>query len=119
MISFPSKLTKNIEIFLENKLLKLKRSEKALKSDDPFSDDQRAGNNSMEEDLDEQIGHFDTEIKVSFIKKQIVQIRKALTRLKIGKYGVCEKCGNMIDTDRLSVNPEITICLRCEREREV
>jgi len=118
MISFPSRLTKNIEVFLEKKLLKLKRSEKSLKANDPFSDEQRTGNNSMEEDLDEQIGHFDTEIKVSFVKKQIVQIRKALTRLKIGKYGVCEKCGKMIDTDRLSVGPEVTICLNCERERE-
>jgi len=99
-------------------LLKLKRSEKSLKAGDPFADEQRTGNNSAEEDLDEQIGHFDTEIKVSFIKKQIVQIRKALTRLKIGKYGICEKCGNMIDTDRLAVGPETTICLRCEKERE-
>lgn len=118
MISFPSKLTKNIEVFLEKKLLTLKRNEKSLKASDPFSDDQRTGNNSVEEDLDEQIGHFDTEIKVSFIKKQIVQIRKALTRLKIGKYGVCEKCGNMIDTDRLAIGPETTICMRCEKERE-
>lgn len=118
MISFPSKLTENIKVFLVKKLLKLKRSEKSLKANDPFSDEQRTGNNSMEEDLDEQIGHFDTEIKVGFVKKQIVQIRKALTRLKIGKYGVCEKCGKMIDTDRLAVDPEVTICLYCERERE-
>jgi RNA polymerase-binding transcription factor DksA len=118
MISFPSRLTKNIEAFLEKKLLKLKRSERALKANDPFSDEQRTGNNSMEEDLDEQIGHFDTEIKVNFVKKQIVQIRKALTRLKIGKYGVCEKCGKMIDTDRLAIGPETTICVNCERERE-
>ncbi len=118
MISFPSKLTKNIENFLEKKLLKLKRSEKSLRANDPFSDDQRSGNNSMEEDLDEQIGHFETEIKVNFIKRQIVQIRKALTRLKIGKYGICEKCGKMIDTDRLAVRPETTICLLCEKERE-
>ncbi|HWS49136.1 MAG TPA: TraR/DksA C4-type zinc finger protein [Candidatus Methanoperedens sp.] len=118
MISFPSKLTKNIEVFLENRLLKLKRSEKQLKANDPFSDEQRSGNNSIEEDLDEQIGHFEAEIKVSFVKKQIVQIRKALTRLKIGKYGICEKCGKMIDTDRLSIKPETTICMRCVQERE-
>lgn len=118
MISFPSRLTKGIEVFLEKKLLQLKRNEKSLKANDPFADEQRAGNNSMEEDLDEQIGHFDAEIKVTFIKKQIVQIRKALTRLKIGKYGICEKCGKMIDTDRLAVGPETTICMQCQQERE-
>ena len=98
--------------------MELKKKEKSLKKNDPFSDAERTGNNSLEEDVDEQIGHFETEVKVDFVKKQIVQIRKALTRLKIGKYGICEKCGNMIDTDRLAVRPEVTICLKCEKENE-
>lgn len=118
MINFPSSLTKNIKIFLEGKLLELKRSEKKLKANDPFSDEQRTGSNSLEEDVDEQIGHFEAEVKVNFIKKQIVQIRKALTRLKIGKYGICEKCGKMIDTDRLAIHPETTLCVSCEKESE-
>jgi len=89
-----------------------------MKASDPFADAQRASQNSLEEDVDEQIGHFETEIKVSFIKKQIIQLRKALSRLKIGKYGICEKCGKMIDTDRLAVGPEVTVCVSCEKERE-
>lgn len=118
MISFPNNLTKRIEKFLEGKLVELKKSEKSLKSNDPFADQTRTGNNSLEEDVDEQIGHFETEIKAKFISKQIVQIRKALTRLKIGKYGICEKCGKMIDTDRLAVDPETTICMKCAKERD-
>ncbi|MBU1117379.1 TraR/DksA C4-type zinc finger protein [Patescibacteria group bacterium] len=118
MISFPSRLTKSIKDFLEKRLLELKHSEKKLKASDPFSDLDRTGNNSLEEDLDEQIGHFEVEVKASFIKKQIVQIRKALTRLKIGRYGTCEKCGKMINTDRLAVRPEATICVNCEKDRE-
>lgn len=118
MISFPSRLTKSIKDFLEKRLLELKHSEKKLKASDPFSDLDRTGNNSLEEDLDEQIGHFEVEVKASFIKKQIVQIRKALTRLKIGRYGICEKCGKMINTDRLAVRPEATICVNCEKDRE-
>lgn len=118
MINFPDKLTKNVQLFLEKRLLELKKSEKSLKADDPFSDQQRGSNNSLEEDVDEQVGHFETEVKINFVQKQIVQLRKALTRLKIGKYGICEKCGKMIDTDRLAVKPEITICLSCEKERE-
>lgn len=118
MISFPNNLTKRIEKFLENKLVELKRSEKKIKSSDPFTDQERTGNNSLEEDVDEQIDHFDSEIKAKFIKRQIVQIRTALTRLKIGKYGICEKCGKMIDTDRLAVDPETTICMKCAKERD-
>ena len=53
--------------------------------------------------MDEQIGHFEAEIKVGFVKKQIIEFRKALSKIKIGKYGICDKCGEMIDTDRLAL----------------
>lgn len=103
---------------MEKKLLELKRSEKKIKASDPFFHPERASQNSLEEDVDEQIGHFDAEIKISFLKKQIIELRKALARLKIGKYGICEKCSQMIDTDRLAVKPEATICMKCEKEDE-
>jgi len=118
MISFPSKLTKGIEIFLQKRLMTLKNKEKSLRDNDPFNDQQRAGNNSIEEDVDEQIGRFESEVKINFVKRQIVQVRKALTRLKVGKYGICERCHVMIDTDRLAVKPEATICVKCANERE-
>jgi DnaK suppressor protein len=114
----PAKLVAQIKEFLESKLLKLKRTEKSIKKADPFTDSQRTSENSLEDDLDEQIGHFDTEIKVNFLKKQGIQLRKALTRIKIGKYGICEKCGKMIDTDRLAISPEVTTCVKCEKEKE-
>jgi RNA polymerase-binding transcription factor DksA len=118
MISFPSRLTKGIEAFLNKRLMTLKKNEKFLKENDPFTDQHRTGNNSIEEDVDEQIGRFESEVKISFIKKQLIQVRKALTRLKIGKYGICEKCHNMIDTDRLAVKPDTTICVNCAKEQE-
>lgn len=103
---------------MHHKLIDLKKKEKSLKESDPFFDQQRTGNNSLEEDVDEQIGRFETEVKISFIKKQIVQVRKALTNLKIGKYGICEKCHNMIDTDRLAVKPDTTLCVKCAEDKE-
>ena len=115
MRSFPSKVTKGVEEFLEKKILHLKKSEKELKSNDPFFHPER-DSNGPEEDLDEQIDHFENTVKVNFIHKQIIQIRKALSRLRIGKYGVCERCGKMIDTDRLAVKPESTLCIDCAKE---
>jgi RNA polymerase-binding transcription factor DksA len=38
--------------------------------------------------------------------------------VKLGKYGICEKCGKMIDTDRLAINPEATTCIDCEKDKE-
>ncbi|MEK7527886.1 MAG: TraR/DksA C4-type zinc finger protein [Patescibacteria group bacterium] len=118
MSGIPDKLTKPVKEYLEKRIVELKRSERSLKRGDPFSDSSRATNNSLEEDVDEQIGHFEAEIKVGFVKKQIIEFRKALSKIKIGKYGICDKCGEMIDTDRLAVRLEATICLRCEKEGE-
>lgn len=117
-IKFPQKFLIPIRNFLEREIVRMKRTEKSISKADPFKDEFRGLRNSIEEDLDEQIGHFDSEVKVSFVKKQIVQLRKALTRMKISKYGICEKCGKMIDTDRLAAKPETTMCIDCVKEAE-
>ncbi len=38
--------------------------------------------------------------------------------LRIGRYGICEDCGKMIDTDRLMVYPETTLCAQDAAKRE-
>jgi len=38
--------------------------------------------------------------------------------IKIGKYGICEDCGQMIDTDRLIIYPETTLCAKDAAKRE-
>ena len=117
-ITIPAKLLAPVKSFLEKEMVRWKKTEKTVVKGDPFRDADRVNHNSTEEDVDEQVGHFDTEVKVSFINKQLVQLRKALTRIKIGKYGICEKCGKMIDTDRLAIKPETTICIDCAKEQE-
>ena len=99
--------------------MKLKRTKKEMEKTDPFSNEDRVNENSFEEDLDEQIGHFDSEVKVKFLTRRIIELRKALTRMKLGKYGMCEVCGKMIDTERLSIKPEAVTCVECEKDKEV
>ncbi len=108
----------NIKEALKSELEKLKKQKKTLKIEDPFSDSNRVDENSMEDDLDEQIGHFDAEVKLNFVSKRIIEFKRALSRIKIGKYGVCEDCGKMIDVKRLHAKPEATVCINCEKERE-
>ncbi len=117
-LTFPSRLINPIRKFLEDEIVLLKRRQKNIKAGDPFVNEDRSGENSLEEDVDEQLGHFEAEVKSNFIGKQLVQLRKALTRIKLGKYGMCENCGKMIDTDRLAAKPDTTICIDCEKEQE-
>lgn len=45
-------------------------------------------------------------------------ISRALDRLSMGLYGHCEECAAPISSDRLSVLPEATRCLDCQRDWE-
>ncbi|NCP47083.1 hypothetical protein COT86_04250 [Candidatus Collierbacteria bacterium CG10_big_fil_rev_8_21_14_0_10_43_36] len=54
----------------------------------------------------------------SQVSRSIIAIRKTLTRIKLGKYGICANCGKMIDTDRLAVNPTAEYCVSCETKKE-
>lgn len=118
-VRFPSSLLKPVADFLQDRLKRLETTKKKVEKEDPFRDSDRLVDNaSPDADAAEQFGHA----RVSAIKKEIdrkiIQTRKALTRLKIGKYGICENCGEMIDTDRLLIYPEATLCVKCQKERE-
>lgn len=118
MNNIPNKFVIPIKAYLEKRLIELKIWKKKIKEADPFFDELRTKNNSKDEDLEEQVGHFDSEVKVNFIKIQIVEFRKALARIKIGKYGICERCKKPIDTDRLAIKPETVLCISCEKNAE-
>ncbi|KPU43992.1 general stress protein 16O [Oxobacter pfennigii] len=45
-------------------------------------------------------------------------IDNALEKIKNGTYGVCEKCKNNIDEERLDAIPYTNLCIHCERETE-
>lgn len=46
-------------------------------------------------------------------KKEIQEIRLALSRLSNGTYGVCAGCGKVISAERLSELPATSTCSRC------
>jgi len=45
-------------------------------------------------------------------------IELALTKIREGGYGICEKCGKDISEDRLEAMPYARLCLECKREEE-
>ena len=116
---FPLKILKPVVDFLTQEVLRLERKKKSINEEDPFMDTRRLSDNaSPDTDVVEQIGHAKAKALENQINRKIIQTKKALTRIKIGKYGVCEKCGKMIDTDRLMIMPETTFCVICEKKKE-
>ena len=118
-LRFPSNILSPIAGFLNSRLKTLEKRKKEVEGDDPFKDPSRTLDNaSPDTDASEQFGHARTFAVKSEIQSKIIQTRKALARIKIGKYGICEDCGQMIDTDRLMVYPEATLCKKDAARRE-
>jgi len=116
---FPANLLVPVGKFLQRNLKFLEKRKKEVEGDDPFNDTSRLIDNaSPDTDAAEQFGHARTSAIKAELSRKIIQTRKALTRIKWGKYGLCEDCGGMIDTDRLVVYPEATKCVKCEAKRE-
>ena len=118
-VTYPDDVVKPVKEYLGQKLTDLEKKKVKLTEEDPFENKGRVDDNAaIDTDAAEQFGHM----RVSAIKRTydraIIQVRKALARIKIGKYGVCEKCGKFIDTDRLMILPETTVCVDCEKRRE-
>ena len=118
-VNFPTSLLTPVAKVLGWRLLSLEKKRKEISEQDPFKDTDRLSDNaSPDADAAEQFGHARITALKNELAKKIVQTRQALTRIKFGKYGICDDCGKMIDTDRLVVYPEATKCVSCEKKRE-
>jgi len=50
-------------------------------------------------------------------EQHLAEIDEALEQLDMGIYGLCEKCGNPIEPERLAVLTHTTLCSRCAQRR--
>jgi DnaK suppressor protein len=52
---------------------------------------------------------------VALESRELDQINRALSLIRLGAYGCCEGCGGQIDPVRLEALPNATQCIRCAR----
>jgi RNA polymerase-binding transcription factor DksA len=117
--SYPMEVLRPVRDFLLGEKKRLKKVTKELESEDPYNDPRRVNDNAaVDTDVSEHADHDRLAAVMRETHKSLINIRKSLTRIKLGKYGVCIKCGQMIDTDRLSIKPTAEFCVSCEREAE-
>ena len=119
VIRYPWEVLEPVRRYLGERLATLEKRKRAVSEADPFRDKSRLDDNAaIDADAAEQVGHMQASALRQVLDRSIIQVRKAMSMMKIGKYGVCENCGKMIDTDRLMVMPETTLCVGCEKKRE-
>lgn len=119
LIRIPQTLLGPIREYLLKEQQKLLKRREALKREDPFEDVSRLDDNAdVGTEASEQWGHQRVEALKTEIDKALINVRKSLTKIKIGKYGMCERCGKLIDTDRLAINPTAALCMSCEQKKQ-
>jgi DnaK suppressor protein len=52
------------------------------------------------------------------VSRELMQIERALERLRQGTYGMCEVCQRRIPVARLDALPFSTTCVQCQRQME-
>lgn len=119
MIKFPSSVLGQIKKYLEDRRREIEKRLSELKKEDPFEDKTRLLDRASDDsEAQSKAGHERVAALTRQMSMALVETRKALTKIKVGKYGICESCGKMIDTDRLAAMPTATLCLSCEKKKE-
>ncbi len=115
---FPLSVLQPLISYLKGEQKRLSKTKKDLKKADPFVSGNRDEDNSVDADVAENVEHDRTSAMRMQVSRSLIEIKKTLTRIKLGKYGLCANCGKMIDTDRLAVKPTAEYCMDCERKVE-
>lgn len=103
--------------YLKKEEKKLKKQKSELVKEDPFNDQDRVNDNAaIDAEAAEEFGHDRVSALKLEIDKTLIRIRKTLTRIKLGRFGICESCQKMIDTDRLAIDPTATQCIDCAKK---
>lgn len=118
-VNIPSRILTSIRERLLSEQKNLKERKRRLKKEDPFTDHARTTDNAaIDTDVNEQVGHERVMGIQNEVDKMLIRVRKALSAIKVGKYGICTNCNRMIDTNRLAINPTAEYCMDCATKLE-
>jgi len=102
--------------FIEEELKKFADKDKNLPHDwdTKFPKFDSGAGGQMLEDEAGEVEEYITRLPVEYsLETRLRDINLALEKIKKGKYGLCEKCGQKIPKERLEVCPEARFCLKC------
>jgi RNA polymerase-binding transcription factor DksA len=91
----------------------LKKEEEMIKEADPLMQPERSDVSESADTVSGDVEKTIQEARLDLIQSARLQTRKALAKVRIGTYGVCELCKKPIDLARLRALPQATTCFDC------
>ncbi|AHB40419.1 MAG: hypothetical protein ACD_25C00153G0002 [uncultured bacterium] len=112
--NLPKEFIELIKRQLIRKEKELQKEQVSLMKDDPYLQTGRTESNSeyMDEAILEDTRKTVSDARVNIVQTMLIEVKRALGAIKIGKYGICEVCGDPIDKARLRAYPQATTCLK-------
>ena len=53
---------------------------------------------------------------IGTLQERMREVDRALERLEAGAYGICDRCGQPIASERLEARPFATLCVNCQSQ---
>jgi len=107
---------------IEKQLEKFATKDEKLKDDwdtrFPRFNSRETGSAALEQAADE-VEEYSTLLSIEYsLELRLKNINLALEKIKMGKYGICEKCQKRIREERLKIYPAAQYCLNCEKPKK-
>ena len=86
-----------------------------------FEDRSELAVDTSADPLDVMRTSTDRDIRVqtlSMNSRTIAELRKAISAVDEGRYGVCEECEEQISPRRLAAIPWASVCIKCQEARD-
>lgn len=104
---------KTIEEQLTFRKQQLEDQLRSLKADDPISCEMVIVPSELGTDSWEAEVHAKTVVACHSLDTIYQNVKKSLQKIKSGTYGTCERCGKLIEQERLEVLPTAAHCTLC------
>ncbi len=115
---FPPKFVQQVWKVLSMEERRLAKEKERLAKEDPALRPNLAASKPAEtiDEATEALSQERVEVEKGILGKLLMETRLALSKIRIGKYGICENCGKQIDRARLEAYPQARYCLDCEKK---
>jgi DnaK suppressor protein len=108
-------MAENIQQVLQTLLAEMQRiKSEILKHAQLAQDRSTSGNDVGDDGMEIEQVSKNLALK-KHLERLLAQIEAAVRRIEQGVYGLCERCGQAINPERLEVLPYATMCMNCAR----
>ncbi|MBU0650166.1 TraR/DksA C4-type zinc finger protein [Patescibacteria group bacterium] len=114
----PPILLKHLVLRLWKRNKELHQEEESVKEADPLMREESSDRSETAESNAIDVEKTIQEARLNLVQGTLLEVRKALAKVRIGTYGCCEVCKKPIDLARLKAFPQATKCYDCSKKEQ-